>query len=331
MALFKGRTVGVLGTGMYVPEKVLTNEDLTHMVDTSDEWITERSGIKERHIVAEGQLTSDLAYEAGRAALEKAGVAAQELDMVIVATNTPDTIFPGTGPKVQGLLGAVNAGAYDLQAGCTSCVYALTMAASGIASGIWEKVLVIGAEALSPVIDWTDRGTCVLFGDGAGAAVLGPVDEGRGFISSSLKADGTSHDFITLPGGLIEKPASHETVDTRQHFVQMKGNEVFKFVNRKIPPFLMELCQSSEISPDEISCWFFHQANLRIIDGVLKRLKVDPLKTYVNLQKYGNTSAASVFLALHEALAEGRVSKGDLVLLTSFGAGMTYGGLILEL
>lgn len=331
MALFKGRTVGVLGTGMFVPEKVLTNEDLTRMVDTSDEWITERSGIKERHIVAEGQLTSDLAFEAGKAALTKAGVTAEDLDMIIVATNTPDTIFPGTGPKVQGLLGAVNAGAYDLQAGCTSCVYALTMAASGIASGIWDKVLVIGAEALSPVIDWTDRGTCVLFGDGAGAAVLGPVEKGRGFISTSLKADGTSHDFITFPAGLIENPASHETVDTRQHFIQMKGNEVFKFVNRKIPPFLRQLCADSGISSDEIACWFFHQANLRIIDGVLKRIKVDPSKAFVNLQKYGNTSAASVFLALHEALEEGRVSRGDLVLLTSFGAGMTYGGLILEL
>ncbi len=331
MAVFKGRKVGVLGTGMYVPETILSNEDLTRIVDTSDEWITERSGIKERRIVAEGQLTSDLAFRAGQSALKNAGVSSEELDMVIVATNTPDTLFPGTGPKVQGLLGAVNAGANDVQAGCTGCIYALTLATAGIASGLWEKVLVIGAEALSPVIDWTDRGTCVLFGDGAGAAVLGVAEHGRGIVSASLKADGTSHDFITFPAGAVEKPASHETVEAREHYVKMKGNEVFKFVNRKIPPFLRELCKDSSVSFDEISCWIFHQANLRIIDGVLKRLKVDPGKSFVNLQKYGNTSAASVFLALHEAIEQNRISKGDLVMLTSFGAGMTYGGMILEL
>lgn len=331
MTLFKGRKVGLLGTGMYVPEKVLTNEDLSKMVDTSDEWITERSGIKERHIVAEGQWTSDLAFRAGKIALKNAGVAPEEIDMVIVTTNTPDTVFPGVGPKVQNLLGAKNAGANDVQAGCTGCVYAMTIATAGIASGLWDKVLVIGAEALSPVIDWTDRATCVLFGDGAGAAVLGPIQEGRGVISASLKADGAGHDFIKFPAGVVEMPASHETVDAREHFVKMKGNEVFKFVNRKIPPFLRELCEDSSIPFDEIDCWIFHQANLRIINGVLKRLKVNPDKAFVNLQKYGNTSAASVFLALHEARMEGKVSKGDLVLLTSFGAGMTYGGLILEL
>lgn len=331
MALFKGRKVGLLGTGMYVPEKVLTNEDLTRMVNTSDEWITERSGIKERRIVEEGQLTSDLAFNAGKAALDNSGISPEELDMVIVATNTPDTVLPGVAPKVQNLLGAKNAGANDIQAGCTGCVYAMTIATAGIASGLWNKVLVIGAEALSPLIDWTDRGTCVLFGDGAGAAVLGPVEEGRGIISASLKADGAGHDFIILPAGAAEMPASHETIEAREHFIKMKGNEVFKFVNRKIPPFLREVCNDSSISFDEIACWIFHQANLRIINGVLKRLKVDPGKAFVNLQKYGNTSAASVFLALHEAREEGRVTKGDLVLLTSFGAGMTYGALILEL
>lgn len=331
MTLFKGRTVGLLGTGMYVPEKILTNADLAKIVDTSDEWITERSGIKERRIIAEGQLTSDLAFNAGQAALKNAGISPEEIDMIIVATNTPDTVFPGTGPKVQGLLGATKAGACDIQAGCTGCIYALTMATSGIAAGLWDKVLVIGAEVLSSVLDWTDRGTCVLFGDGAGAAVLGLKEAGRGVISASLKADGTSHSFIQLPGGLVEKPATHATVDAGEHFVKMKGNEVFKFVNRKIPPFLRELCKSSSVSFDEVNCWIFHQANLRIIDGVLKRLKVDPEKTFVNLQKYGNTSAASVFIALHEARMEKKIVNGDLVLLTSFGAGMTFGALILEL
>ncbi|MGD9819955.1 3-oxoacyl-[acyl-carrier-protein] synthase 3 [bioreactor metagenome] len=331
MGFFSGITVSIKGTGMYVPEKVLTNNDLSQMVETSDEWIRERTGICRRHIAAEGELTSEVAAKAARNALENSGTDPLELDMIIVATNSPDTLFPGVGPKVQGILGAEKAGAFDVQSGCTSGVYALSLAAGGISSGIWKKVLVIGAEVLSPLIDWTDRNTCILFGDGAGAMVLGvsAEEEGR-FISADLRSDGTRHDQITLSGGLVEHPASHETLENKLHFVSMKGNDVFRFVNRIIPPFLRQFCLDSGMEPEEITWWFFHQANQRIIERSAERLGISPEKVVINIDEYGNTSAASVFIALHEFLGTGRVQKGDRLLFTAFGAGMTYGGIIYE-
>ena len=320
----------ILGTGKYVPEKVLSNFDLEKMVDTTDEWITTRTGIKERRI-SEGELTSDLAYKAGLEAIENAGLKAEKIDMILVATNTPDTVFPGVAPKVQNLLGAVNAGACDIQAGCTGCVYALSMAFAGIGSGMWKNVLVIGAEVLSKMLDWSDRNTCVLFGDGAGAMVIS-AGEGEGCLfAAELRADGSKADLIKVPAGLVERPASHETVDNREHFVQMKGNEVFKFVNRVLPSFLDEVCKKAQLSPEEIDWWIFHQANIRIIEGVLKRTKQPKEKAVINLDKYGNTSAASVFLAFHDAIEDGRIKKGDKVLITSFGSGMTYGAVIFSL
>lgn len=331
MSLFSGRIASISGTGSYIPEKVLTNHDLSEMVETDDQWIVERTGIRERHIAAEGELTSDLAVKAAERALEDAGLVSEDIDMIIVATNTPDTLFPGVGPIVQGKLGAKNAGAFDLQAGCTSCIYAMAVGASGIASGLWQNVLVIGAEVLSKIINWEDRNTCVLFGDGAGAVVLtSPNKEGPAIISARLCADGEKSGHITLPAGLISQPATHETVDKKLHYVHMKGNEVFRFVNRVLPPFLKELCKTSRLSVDDIDWWIFHQANLRIMESVMKRLGISSEKAVVDLDKYGNTSAASTLIALDEALKENRINEGDKVLLTSFGAGMTYGAIIYQ-
>ena len=316
---------------MYVPEKIVTNEELSGMVDTSDEWITERTGIKERHIASEGEVTSQFAAKAGMEALKASGVTPEELDMIIVGTNSPDMLFPGVGPLVQNIIGASKAGAFDVQAGCTGCVYALVIAAAGIGSGLWNKVLVIGAESLSRIVDWSDRNTCVLFGDGAGAVVLAASNGRNAVLGAELHADGEKSDYIAFPGGLAAKPATHESVDAGEHFVQMKGNEVFKYVNRIIPPFIKDQCREAGLEVTDIDKWIFHQANLRIIEGVLKRLGVSEEKAIVNLQKYGNTSAASVFLALHEGIADGRISRGDKVMLVSFGAGMTYGSIILEI
>ena len=330
MAFFKGVPVAISGTGMYVPDRVLTNEDLSRMVDTSDEWIRERTGIRRRHIAEAGELTSEVALKAGRAALEAAGLVPSEIDMVMVATNSPDTLFPGVAPKVQGMLGAGRAGAFDVQSGCTSGVYSMALAAAGIASGIWRNVLVIGAEVLSPIVDWTDRNTCVLFGDGAGAVVLSPSCGNGRFLSAELRSDGTKHDQITFPGGLVENPASHDTVEQKKHYVTMKGNDVFKFVNRVIPPFLRELCEDSGLSPEDIDWWFFHQANQRIIERAAERLGIASEKVFINLDEYGNTSAASVFIALSEFVKQGRLLPGQRLLFTAFGAGMTYGGVIYE-
>ena len=331
MAFFQGTSVSLWGSGIYVPEKILTNDDLSKLVETSDEWIRDRTGIQRRHIAAPGEFTSTIAEKAGRAALDDAGVDPSELDMIIVATNSPDTLFPGVGPKVQGLLGARNAGAFDVQSGCTSGVYSMAIAAGGIASGMWKRVLVIGAEVLSPLIDWTDRNTCVLFGDGAGAVLLGPSREGEGrFLSAELRCDGTKHDQITLRGGLVEHPATCATVEEKLHYVTMKGNDVFKFVNRTIPPFLREYCEASGLTPDDIDWWFFHQANQRIIERSAERLGISSDKVILNIAEYGNTSAASLFIALSEFLREKRLRKGEKLLFTAFGAGMTYGGIIYE-
>lgn len=332
MPLYQGRPVSLFGTGMYAPERVLTNFDLEKMVNTSDAWIRERTGISERRIAAQDELTSDLALKAAIEALKDASMSPEEIDMTLVATNTPDSVFPGVAPKVQGMLGAPRTGACDIQSGCTSSVYALAMAASGIASGIWDNVLVIGAEVLSRLVNWKDRNTCVLFGDGAGAVVLGVSRDGRNrVIASSLRSDGTKHDLITFLGGLVQHPATRDTIDKGLHFIQMKGNEVFKFANRTLPPFLEDFCRDANCPIDKIDWWVFHQANWRIVEGVLRRMNVPLERAIINLDKYGNTSSASVFLALHEGLQSGKIKRGDLVLTVSFGSGMTYGAVLFEI
>ncbi|EHM10119.1 3-oxoacyl-(acyl-carrier-protein) synthase III [Thermanaerovibrio velox DSM 12556] len=328
-----GLGVAVLGSGMAVPGKVVTNQDLEKMVDTSDQWIVERTGIRTRFVAEEGVLTSDISEEASRMALERAGISPEDLDLILVGTNSPDTLFPSVAAKLQGRLGAVKAGAADVQSGCTGSLYALAMGASFVASGVFKYILVVGAEVLSRLVDWNDRNTCVLFGDGAGAVVLGPArDEGLSgrVLGFSLKADGAKHDLITLMGGLVEHPASHETVDQGLHWVKMKGNDVFKFVNREIPPFLDGFLGEMGFAPGDVSSWVFHQANWRIMEGVLRRLGVPEERAVVNLDKYGNTSCASIMMALHEAIVSGRIRKGDKVVISSFGAGMTYGAMLME-
>ncbi len=331
MSTIAGRPVRVVSTGMAVPSRTLDNHDLSRMVDTTDQWIIERTGIKVRHIASDGENASDFAAGACRDALDHAGIAAEGVDMIVVATNSPDTLFPSVSCRVQGAIGAVNAGAMDVQSGCNGSISAVSVASSGIASGLWNRVLVVGVEVLSRLIDWTDRSTCILFGDGAGALLLEAGSQ-RGVLSCDLRADGTLHDYITLPAGLSALPASDETVRDRKHFVSMKGNEVFKFTQRVLPGYLADVCAQVGLAPDDIDWWVFHQANMRIVEGVLKRLKVDKSRSIDNLDRYGNTSAASVFIALNEGYRDGRIvsGKGQKVLVTSFGAGMTYGAFVFE-
>lgn len=333
MALLQGRSVRLVATGMAVPDKVMDNDELARIVDTSNEWIVERTGIRERRIASKDENASDLAIAACRQAIDRSGVDVESIDMVVVATNSPDTLFPSVAARVQGAIGASKAGAFDVQSGCTGSVYSLSVASSGIASGLWNRVLVCGVEVLSRLIDWEDRTTCVLFGDGAGAVMLEAGEKGSpGVIACDMKADGTKWDYITLPGGLSSLPANSDTLAEKKHFVSMKGNDVFKFTQRVLPGYLKDVCSDAGISPSDIDRWVFHQANLRIMEGVLKRLGVSEDRAINNLERYGNTSAASVFLALNEAYEGGRITcnSGQKVLITSFGAGMTYGAFIYE-
>lgn len=319
--MISGYPVRIAGTGKYIPERVMTNFDFEKIIDTSDEWIVTRTGIRKRHFAAEDEKCSDLAYKAGLAALEDAGIETGELDMVIVATDTPDLLCPATASKVQAMLGASNAGSYDILAGCTGSLTAMATAIGGIASGLWNKVLVIGSEDFAGVLDWTDRTTCILFGDGAGAAVLTRSEEGQGrFISGELKADGTKYGMIQInKDNGLERPV-----------LRMHGSEVFKFVNTHLPPFIKKFCEESGVTPSEIGFWVLHQANTRIIDSLFKRLGIPTERTLMNLEHYGNTSAASLMVTLDEAMKSGCIKSGEKVLFMAFGAGMTLGALIYE-
>lgn len=315
------------GTGRYVPEKVLSNRDLESMIDTSDEWIVQRTGIRERHIAAEGESTSDLAAEAGRMALEKAGLDPLDLDAIILATLTPDTYCPAGACYVQKLLGASNACSFDLSAACTGFVYGITVGSSLVRAGVHRNVLVIGAETLSRFIDYADRNTCILFGDGAGAAVLSRAEEGSEskLLDHYLRSDGNGTGLIIMPGGGSRRPASAETVEAKLHFLSMQGNDVFKFATRSMQELIETAVERNGISIADLDLVVPHQVNSRIIDTVLRKIDLPADKIYLNLQRYGNTSAASVPMALHEASEEGRVESGNLVLLVAFGAGLTWG------
>jgi 3-oxoacyl-[acyl-carrier-protein] synthase-3 len=316
---------------MYIPKKVLTNHDLEKMVDTSDEWIVERSGIRTRHVVSGDESNASMSAAAASRAIRDAGVSPESVDMVMVGTNSPDMLLPGVGPTVQNLIGALRAGGMDIQAGCPGALYGMAIAAGGIASSMWDNVVVVGSEAISKLVDWTHRSTCVLFGDGAGACVMGPWKPGGIRLThADLVADGAYKELITLPGGMAAEPATEETVRERRHFIKMNGAEVFKYVNRKIPAYLENFCETCGITTKDVDWWIFHQANIRILDGVARRLGVSMDKFVINVDKYGNTSAASIMLGLHEARADGRISPGQKVLMCSFGAGMTYGALMLE-
>ncbi|PIE54768.1 MAG: 3-oxoacyl-ACP synthase [Dethiosulfovibrio peptidovorans] len=326
MSRLQGRPVFVRSTGIAVPRRVLDNHDLAELVDTSDQWIVERTGIRRRHIASEDENASDLALEACRQTLKACDTDPESVDMIVVGTNSPDTLFPSVACRVQGALGAVRAGAFDLQAGCTGSVYALSLASSGIASGLWNRVLVCGVEVISRLIDWNDRGTCVLFGDGAGAVLL-EAGEAPGVLACDMRADGTKWDHIVLPGGMSSRPASSDTVSQRDHYVSMRGNDVFKFTQRVLPSYLRGVCEELGVAVGDVDRWVLHQANMRIVSGVLRRLGVPEERGIHNLERYGNTSAASVFIALDEAYREGSIlrGQGQTVVVASFGAGMTYG------
>lgn len=321
---------GILGTGSYVPEKVLTNFDLEKMVDTSDEWITTRTGIKERRIADSSQATSDLATKAAKKALEDAKVDPSEIDMIIVATVTSDMNFPSTACIVQANLGAANAAAFDISVGCSGFIYGLAIAQQFVETGMYNKILVIGAETLSKIINWKDRNTCVLFGDGAGAVVVGRVESGYGILSSYLGADGTGGKHLYMPAGGSRMPASEETVKKNLHTIFMEGQEVFKFAVKVMDSATIEALNRCGLKPEDIDMLIPHQANTRIIEAARKRLKLSNDKVYINLDKYGNTSAASVAIALDEAYRKGLIKKGDVILTVAFGAGLTWASSVIR-
>lgn len=323
------REVSILGTGSCVPEHVLTNQDLERMVDTSDEWIVTRTGIKERRIVGPEQAASDLAEVAGRRAMEAAGIGPEDLDAIVVCTVTGDYSFPSTSCLLQAKFGALQAFCLDVSAACSGFLYGCETASAFIASGKAETVLVVGVEILSKVTNFEDRGTCVLFGDGAGAAVLGAAP-GHRIVASHLGADGRFSSLIELPAGGSRNPMTHEALDQKQQFLTVKGNEVFKLGVRGMADACMKVLEIAGLQPSDIDLLVPHQANLRIMDATAKRLEIPPERVMVNIEKYGNTSAASVPIALDEAVRSGRVHEGDLLLMVVFGGGLTWGAMLVR-
>ncbi len=323
-------SVGIVGTGVYLPETVLTNAELEKTVDTSDEWIRSRSGICERRIINEGEATSDIACRAARMAVQDAGISLQEVDAIVVATVTPDMLFPSTACLVQNGLGLNRVAAFDVGAGCSGFVYAMGIGSQFIKTGMYNTVLVIGAESLSRIINWQDRNTCVLFGDGAGAAVLRPVPEGFGILSLDLGADGSGADLLKLPAGGSRMPVTHENCCSTDHYLNMSGREVFKFAVKIIGESALNALEKAGLDKKDVDCFIPHQANIRIIEAAVRRLNLPMDKVFVNVQKYGNTSAASIPVAVHEAVAEGRIKRGDIVVLVGFGAGLTWGASVIK-
>jgi len=327
---FLGRPCSIAGVGSYVPEKILTNADLEKIVETSDEWITTRTGIKERRIAAADEFTSDLAAKAARRAMEMAGVTAGQIDLIIVASITPDMPFPNTACLVQQKIGARHIPSFDIEAACSGFIYALEIGQQFIMSRTYETVLVIGAEKLSSITNWTDRNTCVLFGDGAGAAILQHRPAGHGLLTTALGADGGKAGLLSMPGGGSACPATPKTVADGLHFLRMDGKETFKNAVQAMCGAANEVLSRCEIDITKIKCVIPHQANRRIIDAVADRLGATPEQLFINLHKYGNTSAASVAIALDEAVRSGKVRRGDLVLMVAFGAGLTWGAAVIE-
>lgn len=320
----------IISTGSYLPERILTNFDLEKIVDTSDEWITERTGIKERRIASENQAASDLAYEASRLALEKASLKAEDIDLLIAATVTGDMPFPSTACILQHRLGAKNAAAFDINAACSGFLYGLYVADSFVRSGMHKRVLIIGAEVLSKITDWEDRTTCVLFGDGAGAAIVEPTEEERGIISMHINSDGGMWDLLHMPGGGSRYPVSKDSLDKRLHYIKMKGNEIFKVAVRTLEDLVLRILKDNKLDPSQLSLLIPHQANLRIIQATADRLGLPMDKVLINLDKYGNTSAASIPIALDEAVMTGRIKDGDYILLEAFGGGLTWASALIK-
>jgi 3-oxoacyl-[acyl-carrier-protein] synthase-3 len=320
---------GITGIGSYLPEKVLTNQDLEEIVETSDEWIKTRTGMSERHIAADDQAASDLSLIAARRALESAGLEAEALDAIVLATVCPDYLFPSTACVLQDKLGAVNAGGFDLSAGCAGFASSLAVADGLIKSGQCKNVLVVGVEVLSRVTNWEDRGTCVLFGDGAGAAVVSAVEE-EGVLANYLRADGSGGRFLIQPAGGSANPATHETVERKMHYIHMSGGDVFKAAVRAMVEASLNVLDQAGYKPEDIDLLVPHQANIRIIEGVRKRLKVPKERAFVNIERQANTSAATIPICLDEAYRNGRLKRGDLVCTTTFGAGFTWAGNLLR-
>jgi 3-oxoacyl-[acyl-carrier-protein] synthase-3 len=326
----QNQKASITGIGSYLPSKVLTNYDLEKMVDTSDDWIIQRTGIKERRIVEDGQITSDLATYASLRAMEDAGVSPGDLDMIITSTITPDHIFPSTSCYIQQKIGASRASAFDILAACAGFIYALSVGESFVNSGAMKTVLVVGAECLSKITDYTDRTTCILFGDGAGAVVIQKSLSKHEILSTSLAADGSQADVLIMPGGGAKNPATLESVQQRTHYIQFKGKEVFKLAINKITNLIIDTVNKNGLSLEDIDLIIPHQSNLRIIEATMEKLGLPMEKAVVNIDKYGNTSSASIPIAIDEARKEGRLSKGDIVMLVAFGGGLTWGSSIIR-
>lgn len=320
----------IISTGSYLPERVFTNFDLEKRVDTSDEWITERTGIKERRIADEGQAASDLAYEASKVALEKAGLKADGIDLIIVATVTGDMPFPSTACFLQDKLGAVNAVGFDINATCSGFLYGLYVADSFIRSSTHKKILVVGTEVLSKITDWDDRNTCVLFGDGAGAVIIEATEEDRGIVSININSDGKMWELLHVPGGGSRNPASVDTIEKKLHYIKMKGNETFKVAVRTLEDIAVKTLAENKLDASQLSLLIPHQANLRIIQATADRLKLPMDKVFINLDRYGNTSAASIPIALDEAIKTERIKEGDYILLEAFGGGFTWAAALIK-
>ena len=322
--------VGILGVGAAIPSKVVTNFDLEKIIDTSDEWIRTRTGIRERRVVEDGEITSDLATRAAQDALLDAGISVDEIDLIVVATTTPDTLMPSTACYVQAKMGAKNAAAFDVSAGCTGFIYGLSVGSMFVRAGMYKRVLVIGAEVLSPFLDWSDRSTCVLFGDGAGAVLLGPVDQ-PGLLSVKLGADGNLGDLLTIPGGGARCPASSDSLANRQHYLKMtSGNETFKFAVRVMGEVTQQALDEAGLTKEQLDFLIPHQANWRIIEAARKRFNLPEERVIINIDRYGNMSSASIPVALKEAITSGRIKRGDLLALVGFGAGLTWGAAIIR-
>ncbi len=316
--------IKITGTGFYTPDKVLTNSDLEKMVDTSDEWIITRTGIKERKIAAEDQATSDLGVFACRRALKDAGLKVKDIDLILLATSTPDTIFPSTACWVQKGLGADHIPAFDLSAGCTGLLYGMIVSEAMILSGAVRRILLVGAEMLSRFVNWEDRNTCVLFGDAAAAFVLEKSEDESGMLSYYWKADGNLGGLLSLPGGGSRNPANPETLEQKLQFLQMKGNEVFKHAVKRMGEAALAALEKAGLTTDDIDYLIPHQANIRIIEATGKRLKLPKEKVFINIQKYGNVSVATIPIGLHELKEQGKLKKGDIIVLDAFGAGFTW-------
>lgn len=320
----------IIATGSYVPERILTNFHLEKMVDTSDEWIRERTGIRERRIADEKEAASDLAYEAAKAAFKRTDIKAKDIELIIVATVTGDMPVPATACHLQQRLGLKKAAAFDINAACSGFLYGLSVADSFIRSGNYKRILLVGAEVLSRITDWEDKSTCVLFGDGAGAAILEATDEERGIISTHLRSDGGLWDLLHLPGGGSRHPVSKDSIKKKLHYLKMKGNETFKIAVRTLESLVRETLNENKLKVAQLSLLIPHQANLRIIQATAERLNIPIEKVFVNIDKYGNTSAASIPIALDEAVREGRIRDGDYVLLEAFGGGLTWASALIK-